>query len=294
MLPAIVIGAHPKRDDSAPLELGVSLARRTGAPLAVVGTYWFDSTPQRTAGEDYSATLQQSIGRVVEETVGETRLEAPVEVRVTAGSPAYALRETAERVGAGMIVVGSTHRGRLGRIAAGTTADKVLDGAPCPVMIAPRGFRCTRTPVGRVGVAFVETPGGWSALAAGAAIARQTGAQLIAYTVTDAGTKDRDRTRADAAVRDAIAGVAGDLDCEARVLKGGVEGLVFESRELDFLVRGCRSAGRMLPPLAREVPSRLATEAECPVLVVPPGREGPLVALFASGDAEQDGAALVG
>jgi len=293
MLPAIVIGAHPKRDDSAPLELGVSLARSTGAPLAVVGTYWFDSTPQRTAGEDYSATLRDSIGRVVDEAVGETRLESPVDVHVTTGSPAHALHETAERVGAGLIVVGSTHRGRLGRIAAGTTADKVLDGAPCPVMIAPRGFRCSRAVTGRVGVAFVDTPGGWSALAAGAAIARQSAAQLIAYTVTDAGTGDRDRTRAEAAVRDAIAGVAGDLDCEARVLKGGVEGLVLESRELDFLVRGCRGTGRLLPPLAREVPARLATEVQCPVVVVPPGTEGPLVALFASGDAERGGA-LVG
>jgi nucleotide-binding universal stress UspA family protein len=186
----------------------------------------------------------------------------------------------ASEAGAGMIVVGSTHRGTLGRIATGTTADRVMDGAPCPVAVAPSGFRHAQGPGGSVGVAFVDTPGGWSALAAGAAIARRTGASLIAYTVTDASTHQGDRARAEAVVERAMSECADDLDGEARVLTGGAAALIEESRGLDFLVRGCRAGGALLRPLAKEVPSRLASGVECPLIIVGPGREQPLVSLF--------------
>src|SRR3712207_4241384 len=113
MLPPIVIGAHPKRDDRAPLELGLMLSRLTGAPAHVVGTYWFDATPHRTADDDYAEALRLEIGRVVEDALAGSDPEAPVEVHVSCGSPAHALHETAAKLDAGLIVVGSTQRGRL-------------------------------------------------------------------------------------------------------------------------------------------------------------------------------------
>lgn len=280
MVAPIVIGAQPKRDDLAPLELGVMLSRLTGAPIHMVGTYWFDSTPRRTANEEYAEALRGDVARAVEQALGGEELQAPVEVHVKAGSPAYALHDIAAQVAAGVIVLGSTRRGRFGRIATGTTADRVLDGAQCPVIIAPSGFRRAWGPAATVGVAFVDTPGGWSALAAGAAMARGTGASLIAYTVTDADTDAGDRARAHTAVERALAERAHDLVCEARVLTGGAAALAAESRNLDFLVRGCRGAGPLRRPLAREVPSRLASAVECPLVVVAPGREQPLVSLF--------------
>ena len=293
MLPPIVTGAHPKRDDSAPLELGVMLSRLTGAPLHAVGTFWFDATPQRTAAEEHAAKLERGIAQAVARAVGDTELPAAVEVHVESGSPAHALHQTAERLDAGTIVVGSTHRGRLGRIATGTTADRVLDGAPCPLIIAPRGFNCARTATDSVGVAFVDTPGGRSALAAGAAIAHRAGARLVAYTVTDADTHAGDRVRAEDAVERALAEIADGLDSEARVLKGGVEALIFETRDLDFLVRGCRSHGRLLTPLAREVPGKLASDAACPLVIVAPGREQRFLSLFGAGDAAGHAAPLL-
>jgi nucleotide-binding universal stress UspA family protein len=36
-------------------------------------------------------------------------------------------------------VDGSTHRGPIGRVLAGSTARKLLHGAPCPVLVVPRG-----------------------------------------------------------------------------------------------------------------------------------------------------------
>ena len=43
--------------------------------------------------------------------------------------------------GASLIVVGSTHRGPAGRVLAGTTADRLLHGAPCAVAVVPHDFR---------------------------------------------------------------------------------------------------------------------------------------------------------
>jgi nucleotide-binding universal stress UspA family protein len=278
MLPPIVIGAHPKRHDREPIELGLRISRLTRAPIDVVGTFSFDTTPQRTATDEYGRILREK----VQHAVGETdRPSGEIRVHVMLGSPAHALHEKASEVGAGLVIVGSSHRGAAGRITLSTTADRVLQGAPCPVAVAPRGLGDEDAPRRGVAVAFVDTPGGWSALRAGAAIARCAGPSLTAYTVIEQHTPDPDRDRAEAAVERAIVDIARDLDAETRILaRGGVEALVAESRRHSFLVRGCRSRRPARPPLAFGLPSKLARHAACPLIIVPPGREEPLEALF--------------
>ena len=294
MVPPIVVGAHPKRREQEPIELGIMFSRMTRAPMDVVGTYWFDTTAQRQASDDYSRVLRDEVLASLEHVVGDTdRVCGEVRVHVMCGGVAWALHEKAGEVGAGLIVVGSTHRGALGRITLGTTADRVLEHSPCPVAVAPRGFRDEDAMPQRVGVAFVDTPGGRSALHAGAAIAERAGASLIAYTVIEPHTHEADRERAEAAVEQAIDEYAHDLHVEARVLTDrGVEALVSESRHLDILVRGGRSGGPVRTPLAFGLPSKLAQRAACPFVVVPAGREEPLVALFsARAGAGREGAA---
>ena len=284
MVPPIVIGAHPKRHEPEPIRLGVMLARLTHAPIDVVSTFWFDATRQRTAPDEYGRILRDDVHKALEHAIGDPeRTPGELRVHVTSGSAPHALHETASQVGAGVIVVGSTHRGAVGRVALGNTTDRVLERAPCPVAVAPRGFRDEGVPPERVGVAFVDTPGGWAALRAGAAIARHTEASLTAYTIVDSHTHTRDRTRAEAAVGRAIAEHAHDIRCEARVLNdGGVDALVEESRGLDFLVRGSRGHGPVPTPLAFGFPNKLARRVACPFVVVPPGADQPLVALFSA------------
>jgi nucleotide-binding universal stress UspA family protein len=280
----VVIGAHPKRQEPEPIHLGVMLARLTHAPIDVVSTFWFDATPQRTACDEYSQILRDEVHQVLEQATGDPdRTVGELRVHLMAGSAPHALHDTASRVGAGVIVVGSTHRGAVGRVALGTTTDRVLERAPCPVAVAPRGFREQTGSPERVGVAFVDTPGGRAALRAGAAMARHAEARLIAYTVIDSHTNASDRARAEAAVEGAIAEHARDIRCEARVLTdGGLDALVEESRKLDFLLRGSRGHRSMLTPLAFGLPSKLARCVACPFIVVPPGADQPLVTLFAT------------
>jgi len=278
MIPPIVVGAHPKRNESAPLELGAQLASMTDAPLHVIGSYWFDTTPRRTASEDYCGALRHEVRRVLER-LGPGRAE-DANVDVSAGSAAHALKEHAAKLGAGLIVVGSTKRSGLGRMAMGSTAAKVLDGAPCPIAIAPQGFRWNESGLGKIGVAFVDTEGGRAALEAGAAVARRTGASLIGYTVIDGHAHEEDRRRAERALQEAIGVYAGELDCTARMVRGGVEALIAESGELDMLIRGCRGRGALRAPLARDVPTKLAGDVHCPFVVVPPKRQDAFLAMF--------------
>ncbi len=285
MAPPIVIGAPPKRHEPGPIELGLMLSRLTEAPIDVVGTFWFDSTPNHTASEEHRRTLNDEVQRALEHSLGEAgRASGEVRIDVICGSPAYGLLDVASRVGAGLIVVGSTHRGTLGRIALGSTTNRVLKAAPCPVAVAPRGFRGDGAAPERIGVAFVDTPGGWAALRAGAAMARRTGAILIAYTVVEPHTHTEDRHRAEGTVERAIAECGHDVRAEARVLTDdGVDALVDESHELDFLLRGSRTLGPLRPPLAFGFVSKLARQVACPFVVVPPGLEDRLVALFDAG-----------
>jgi nucleotide-binding universal stress UspA family protein len=74
---------------------------------------------------------------------------------------------------------------------------------------------------------------------------------------------------------------AGDLQSEALLLtNGGMDALASESHDLDLLVRGARDHGPVHPPLASGRPSNLARQVACPLVVVPPEVDQPLVALF--------------
>ena len=55
-------------------------------------------------------------------------------------SAAHALHELSETEDAGLLVVGSTRRGAVGRVLPGSTAQRLMHGAPCPLAIVPAGW----------------------------------------------------------------------------------------------------------------------------------------------------------
>ena len=63
---------------------------------------------------------------------------------VTAPSPAHGLHNLAVDNAATVAVVGSTHRGALGRVRPGSTGERLLSGSPCAVAVAPHGYRTAR------------------------------------------------------------------------------------------------------------------------------------------------------
>ena len=165
MSPPILVGVDPVHHDPDAPVLAALLARATGAPLVAVAAYRDDS-----ARGDAMARLN-----AVEPAFHGLALET----RAVAGaSAARVLHDCAEARGAGLLVLGSTHRGVIGRIALGSTADRLLHGGTLPVAVAPLGFADRMRGIDRVGVAFVESEEGYEALRAAAALATACGAEL--------------------------------------------------------------------------------------------------------------------
>ena len=101
---------------------------------------------------------------------------------VYAAEPAArGLHEVADRAGAELIVVGSTHRHGLGRVMPGTTGERLLHGSACPIAIAPAGWRGDA--IETIGAGFDGSPESRAALAAAATLARASGASIRALNV---------------------------------------------------------------------------------------------------------------
>ena len=103
-----------------------------------------------------------------------------VETRtVEARTAAKGLRELAHAEASSLVVVGSSHRGRLSRIMLGSTADQLCRDSPCPVAIAPRDYRQRSAKELRViGVAFDAGHDAHRALAVAIALAERVPAGL--------------------------------------------------------------------------------------------------------------------
>jgi nucleotide-binding universal stress UspA family protein len=263
------------------LALAALLARGTGAELIVACVYPDAGRPGVEGGAHETASAALAAAR---EVLGDL----PAEFRaVPSGSPARGLAETAEAEGAGMVVVGSHRSGVIGRVASGGTAERLLHGTPCPVAVAPRGYRKRSVAeLRRVGVAFVDTPEGREALRVAAELAVQAGAALTLYSVVglkstwfvpEAVRPEEETVPAEvrddyrAALDRALAGLPGDLQATGEVLYGDVveELSLLGDRGVDLLVSGSRGYGPVRRVLLGTVSSSLVRQASVPVLVVP-------------------------
>jgi len=189
-----------------------------------------------------------------------------------------------EREDAGTLVVGSPHRGRIGRVLLGSVAHHVLHHAPCEVVVAPRGYKDReRRGIAKIGVAFDGTAESQTALRRAEALARETGASLYVIVAEDpevtgvqAGREFGPETSAKAVMRDALDSIAPSIEATGTELHPGwrqadrsiAEALAKACEgDVDILVAGTRK------PLDRfllgSVTKHLIDSAPCAVLVVP-------------------------
>lgn len=212
---------------------------------------------------------------------------------VAASSPARGLHELAEETGAAVVVVGSSHRGALGRVLAGTAAAQLLSGSPCPVAVAPRGL-ADRAPVGlgRIGVGFDDGAESWNALRCAASLAAAVGGAVrvihavpplvmvpmvpMAPVVLPTELEPARRRASELATARAVASLSEEVTPDARSAVGDpVSVLEAEARgDIDLLVLGSRGFGPVRAVLLGSVSSELMRQARCPVMVVPRSASG--------------------
>jgi nucleotide-binding universal stress UspA family protein len=240
-------------------------------------------------GEHGTAKRDDAEGRL---RVGRALLGARPNTRFTvrpAFSPGAGLHEEVEEAGAQLLVVGSSHRGKLGRIVPGSVTRQALHAAPCAVAVAPLWLQ-SHEPIafGAIGVGYDGLPAAHAALDRAAALARARRARLRVLCVVEppgAGwasswafpppPSNEDR---DAAVRETeqvVAGLAANgLEASVQILDGSpASELVAASSELDLLVLGSRAYGPIRRALLGTVSGGVTEAAACPVLVVPRSTE---------------------
>jgi nucleotide-binding universal stress UspA family protein len=195
-----------------------------------------------------------------------------------AGAPAQALIETAQDDEADLIVVGAHHAGGPERLKLGSTAGRVVHGAPCPVAIVPGAPRDGQ--MRTIAVAYDGREPADTALQYGAALARALSARLVLMAVVEQFPGGRwERSEDDGLYHDALAARADaaadalppELEVEVQILTGVPgEAIVDACKDgIDVLATGSRAYGPVRDALVGSVSHYLAAHAPCPVIVVP-------------------------
>jgi nucleotide-binding universal stress UspA family protein len=205
---------------------------------------------------------------------------------LAAVSAATGLQSIATEEQAELIVLGSSHRGTLGRVFMGSVTQETLHEASCPVAVPPVGFhdRQARDPIKRIAVghdAVEPTPG---ALAAAISLCQQACAELLLVAIAeDATIEDPKRETmsyeavtelrlhaTENSVGETLARVPQSISPSSEVLDGDpAEQLVAASRDADLLVLGSHDRGFLGRLIMGSVSDRVVRSATCPVLVIP-------------------------
>jgi nucleotide-binding universal stress UspA family protein len=194
-------------------------------------------------------------------------------------SPGRGLHEQAAEQNADLIVVGSCGHGAFGRAMLGDDTRAALNGAPCAVAIAPRGYGEDPHAIDKIGVGYNGSPESKVALALARNLSAQTGDSIhameavwipsAAYSglVPPAIGESMDIMLQEAKKRmDALP------DVEGYAVYGitGEELAVF-GNAVDILIVGSRGYGPLHHQVLGATCGYLQRHARCPLLVLPRG-----------------------
>jgi nucleotide-binding universal stress UspA family protein len=231
--------------------------------------------PLHAATPGFIATERESAEELLERERAEADVSAKL-VGVVSMSPGAGLHRQAEEQSADLLVVGSCSRGALGRAMLGDHTRAALNGAPCAVAIAARGYAEHPAPFANVGVGYDDSPESRAALEIARKLAVPTKARVsalevvpittytyIGFAPTAMGT-DVQELLADANARlEELPGVDGRA-----VLGLAGEELAAFGDELDLLVVGSRGFGPMRRLVLGSTSSYLEHHARCSLLVL--------------------------
>lgn len=278
----VVIGTALDEDSERVVKAGAALARALGAKAYLVHAF---PPPLAFAGplapepalDEFLQQEQAQLQKALEEQArkvgaGETILEV--------GAPHRILHDLAERLGAGLLVVGATAGGAMVRLL-GSTADRVLRRATCPVLVVRGGLP---VPPARVVASVDLSPLSAEAFRRGLGILRGLGAasevdvlfvlSVFQRQVSPQFTPEQvDRFAAEELDRFVEAHAGGEAaGLRKKVRTGNVrEEILEELRETqaDLVVLGTHGLGGFDRMAIGSVAADVVREAPCSVLVIP-------------------------
>lgn len=272
----ILVGYDGSEESRDALALARSLAAAERTTLTLLACL-ADDPADDSATVEAEQRLIASARELLDDTTFSLRTVGGV-------SAPRALSEAAAAEAAAAIVIGSTHRGRIGRVLPGSVAERLLEGAPCAVVIAPRDFaRHEHFGLGEIGVGYDGGDESREALRAAASLAADldAGLRLIAahppIEPHDLVPGELPSTREDLerSLEDAVAGLAGGVEARAEIAFGAPAAvLAARGVELDLLVIGSRGYGPIRQIVLGGVSAEVIRTAPCPVMVLPRSATG--------------------
>jgi nucleotide-binding universal stress UspA family protein len=288
MEPIVACALDPDSGDRGPVELARLAAVLLGGRVLTVIVRPGGSAAERLARLEKAHGAEPGAG-------GVPRFARADRLEIQAPSPAAGLHRVLAEVHPALLVAGSPTRAAFGRVGLGTTTERLLDGAPCPVAIAPRGW--TERPLGAIAVAMLPTPEGSAALDLAAALAHAAGvplrlvmvlsdspdadeaaelARALASEQTLAGVTDEKPPGPAGVLGPALTSAAHDraprIEAGADVYVGDPsDTLVRASARAGLLVLGSRAYGHGAEVHAGGVARSVLMSARCPVVLVPRG-----------------------
>lgn len=217
-----------------------------------------------------------------EQMLDRERRTASVEAELLsspAGAVGRALHELAEHHSADLLVIGSCRRGLVGRTVMGDDTRASLNGAPCAVAIAPRGYEQLAGHMGTIGVGYDGGPESELALAAARGLAPRLAAKIrvlsvvsLANTSHSAPIPDNWPEIVKELIDEDLERLRGLDDVEAEATYGEPsEELGHFSESLDLLIVGSRGYGPLGRVFNGSTSNYLERHARCPLLVLPRG-----------------------
>jgi nucleotide-binding universal stress UspA family protein len=265
----ILVGFNERPASRDAIALGRALAEPSGADLIVasVRAYW----PELLGPDGYRRAVAEDeawLAREATKAIGT----ASFSTHAIAGGPeSGGLKEIAVAEGADLIVVGSTHRGRIGRVMPGSFGERLLDNAPCAVAVAPLGLAERGLELGTVAVAYDGSREAGVALRLGYRLAEQGRATLLVLGAVDSNPEQLDEARMQRHLDRAERAAPGTVWIRTRLLHGPPDHVLPKAaEEADLLLLGSRGHyGRARRLFMGSVATQVARQAPCPTLITP-------------------------
>jgi nucleotide-binding universal stress UspA family protein len=227
-------------------------------------------------GPEFEAEEPGASEKLLERERADSNVNAELNV-ILSTSPGRGLHQQAEEQSADLLVVGSCSHSAFGRAMLGDDTRAALNGAPCAVAVAVRGYAAHSGPIAKVGVGYDGSRESRAALATAQMLAAPTSATVHALEVVSIPTYAFNALMPPAIgdtievlLEEATDRMAGLPDVEGHAVYGLTgEELAAFGQEMDILIVGSRGYGPVRRLVLGSTSDYLERHARSPLLVLP-------------------------
>jgi nucleotide-binding universal stress UspA family protein len=271
----VIVGVDGRPNGRDAIALAGRLADPAGK-LVLANIHAGAASPRNASTPETPTEERKQSQELLERERAQAEMQAEL-VSYASQSPGRGLHSLAEEQRADLIVVGSSSRGAIGRVLLGDDTRAALNGAPCAVAVATRGYAEHPLPIEKIGVGYDGSPESEVALDNARELAKDTRAlvqvlEVVAipsYAFTGFGAP---------ALGESIEKMLSEANERVGQLEGvegravyGVPGeeLAAFGDQVQLLVVGSRGYGPMKRLIIGSTSDYLQRHARCSLLVLP-------------------------